>query len=113
MMSDVFIGVISPQTAARDFLAASSRARHALEEPVGRRFWHRVPWLVAGVTGMALSAHMVSAYQAELERHVVVAFFVPGVVYLADAVGTQTETLCSSAVSRSACRCVAWSGASW
>ena len=43
--------------------------------------------------GMALSAHMVSAYQAELERHVVVAFFVPGVVYLADAVGTQTETL--------------------
>jgi magnesium transporter len=42
---------------------------------------------------MTLSAHLVAAYESELRRHVVLAFFVPGVVYLADAVGTQTETL--------------------
>jgi magnesium transporter len=32
-------------------------------------------------------------FRDHLERHVLIAFFIPGVVYLADAVGTQTETL--------------------
>jgi magnesium transporter len=102
-----FLGFIPPQRLLRillqehdedvarigGFLAASSRAQHALEEPVLQRFWHRVPWLLAGLIGMTLSAHVVAAYESELRRHVVLAFFVPGVVYLADAVGTQTETL--------------------
>jgi magnesium transporter len=75
------------------FLAASSRALRGFQEPVLRRFWHRVPWLLAGVAGMGASAQMVAAFEAQLRQHVILAFFVPGVVYLADAVGTQTETL--------------------
>jgi magnesium transporter len=35
----------------------------------------------------------VGAFEEELERNVLLAFFVPGVVYMADAVGTQTEAL--------------------
>jgi magnesium transporter len=46
-----------------------------------------------GLIGMLLSAQLVGAFELALRRDVVVAFFVPGVVYLADAVGTQTETL--------------------
>jgi magnesium transporter len=33
------------------------------------------------------------SYELQLANNVMLAFFIPGVVYLADAVGTQTETL--------------------
>ena len=36
---------------------------------------------------------IVGAFEAQLEKVVLLAFFVPAVVYMADAVGTQTETL--------------------
>jgi magnesium transporter len=34
-----------------------------------------------------------SAFEAQLDATLAVAYFVPGIVYLADAVGTQTETV--------------------
>ena len=40
-----------------------------------------------------VSAALVGAYEEELEQNVLLAIFVPGVVYMADAVGTQTEAL--------------------
>jgi len=39
------------------------------------------------------SAWMVGAAEEELSRTVTVAFFLPAIVYMADAVGTQTEVL--------------------
>lgn len=75
------------------FLRQASSAKTALQEPVLRRFWHRIPWLVAGLAGAMLSARIMGAFAEELQRVVLLAFFVPGIVYLADAVGTQTEAL--------------------
>ncbi|MBB1028342.1 magnesium transporter, partial [Dietzia sp. DQ11-38-2] len=40
-----------------------------------------------------LAAGVVGGFEAVLAEHVLIAFFVPGVVYLADAIGTQTEAL--------------------
>jgi hypothetical protein len=40
-----------------------------------------------------LSADLISLFEGTLHGHLILAFFIPGVVYLADAVGTQTETL--------------------
>jgi magnesium transporter len=68
-------------------------ARTALEEPVFKRFAHRLPWLVAGLAGAIAAADLVSSFESDIRRNVLLAFFLPGVVYLADAVGTQTETL--------------------
>jgi magnesium transporter len=68
-------------------------ARHASVESVGRRFRHRLPWLLLGLVGAMVSADLVGSFEAQLERNVILAFFIPGVVYMADAVGTQTETL--------------------
>ena len=48
--------------------------------------------LLAG-TGAVVAAVLVGAFEAQLEQVVLLAFFVPAVVYMADAVGTQTETL--------------------
>ncbi|HEX2413385.1 MAG TPA: magnesium transporter [Solirubrobacteraceae bacterium] len=102
-----FLGLIAPQRmlavllAAHDedlarlggYLAGTSRARQAAEEPVLRRLWHRLPWLLVGLAGAMAAALIVGAFEDELKAKLVLAFFVPGVVYMADAVGTQTEAL--------------------
>ena len=102
-----FLGVIPPQRmlavllAEHDedlarlggYMASTSTARRAAEEPVDRRLWHRLPWLVVGLIGAMLSAILVGTFEQELSEEVLLAVFVPGVVYMADAVGTQTETL--------------------
>lgn len=75
------------------FLDSTASARMASEERVARRLWHRLPWLLLGLAGALLSAGIVGAFEEELKRYVLLAFFVPGVVYMADAVGTQTEAL--------------------
>lgn len=75
------------------YLASSGRARLAAEEPVSRRLLHRLPWLLVGLVGAMASAVLVGAFETQLEKVVLLAFFVPAVVYMADAVGTQTETL--------------------
>ncbi|MDI2030478.1 magnesium transporter [Saccharopolyspora sp. TS4A08] len=102
-----FVGVIPPhrllsvlldeheQDMARlgGFLASSESARSASTEGVGHRLWHRLPWLLLGLAGALFAALIVSAFERQMERQVLIAFFVPGVVYLADAIGTQTEAL--------------------
>ena len=62
-------------------------------EGVRKRLAHRLPWLAIGLVGAMASAWMVSAAEDELSRTVAVAFFLPAIVYMADAVGTQTEVL--------------------
>jgi magnesium transporter len=75
------------------FLRDSSMARTASEEPLRKRFWHRVPWLLLGLAGALLAADIVGFFENLLQANVMIAFFIPGIVYLADAVGTQTEAL--------------------
>ena len=75
------------------YIASTKRARQAAEESVGRRLLHRLPWLLVGLGGAMASAVLVGAFEQELREKVLLAFFVPGVVYMADAVGTQTETV--------------------
>lgn len=75
------------------YLASTSGARHATEEPLRDRLWHRLPWLLLGLLGSAAAAWLVGGFEAELARDVRLMFFIPGIVYMADAVGTQTEAL--------------------
>jgi magnesium transporter len=75
------------------FLRETAAARTASLEAVVRRFWHRIPWLLVGLLGALAAADIVGAFEAQLQETVALAFFIPGIVYMADAVGTQTETL--------------------
>jgi magnesium transporter len=75
------------------FLRDTSMARAASQEPVVKRFWHRLPWLLLGLVGAFVAADIVGAFEQQLRANVMLAFFIPGIVYLADAVGTQTEAL--------------------
>ena len=75
------------------FLKRTTAARTTSEERVRRRFWHRIPWLLVGLAGALVAADLVSRFEVPLRETVMLAFFIPGIVYLADAVGTQTETV--------------------
>ncbi len=71
----------------------SRRARQALHAPPLRRLRHRLPWLLAGLAGSAVATLLVSRFESALAAMPALAFFVPGLVYLADAIGTQSETI--------------------
>ena len=75
------------------YMHETSVARRASEEPVRRRLWHRLPWLLIGLVGAMVSTGLMGASEEQLAANVALAFFLPGIVYMADAVGTQTETL--------------------
>lgn len=75
------------------FLRSTASARHAMDEPLATRLWHRLPWLLLGLLGSAGAALLVRGFEADLADDVRLAFFIPGIVYMADAVGTQTEAL--------------------
>jgi len=71
----------------------SARARHAIEDPPMRRARHRLPWLMAGLAGSAAATAAMAGFEEIIQAHVAVAFFVPALVYLADAIGTQSEAI--------------------
>ncbi len=74
-------------------LASTRQATDASRESVGRRLMHRLPWLAVGLLGAMASAWIVGSAEEQLTRTVQLAFFIPAIVYMADAVGTQTETV--------------------
>lgn len=74
-------------------LNKSEAAKEALTAPPHRRAMYRLPWLLVGMAGMAVSTALISRYETSLSTHVAVAFFIPAIVYLADSVGTQSEVV--------------------
>jgi magnesium transporter len=75
------------------YLHTSEQARSSALESVLKRFGHRLPWLLLGLLGAMFSADIIGRFEGVLKRHILIAFFIPAIVYLADAVGTQTETV--------------------
>jgi magnesium transporter len=68
-------------------------AAYALDEPPLRRAGRRLPWLLVGLAGTFVATAVMAAYEAMFAGNVKLAFFVPAIVYLADAIGTQTEAV--------------------
>lgn len=64
-----------------------------IKESVEHLIEHRIPWLFFGLLGGLVATVVVSQYEAILSADVRLAFFIPVIVYLSDAVGTQTETI--------------------
>ena len=52
-----------------------------------------MPWLAVGLAGAMASAGLLAGIEDQIATNLAVAYFIPGIVYLADAVGTETETL--------------------
>lgn len=102
-----FLGLVPPQTLLAvlrhehvedlhrltGILRETQAAREAIEGPPSRRVRHRLPWLFVGLAGSAVAALVMARFEAVLEARIAVVFFLPGIVYLADAIGTQTEAI--------------------
>jgi magnesium transporter len=53
----------------------------------------RLPWLILGLGGGILMGGIASVFERSLRVELSLSFFLPLVVYMSDAIGTQTETL--------------------
>ncbi|MFN0038949.1 MAG: magnesium transporter [Burkholderiales bacterium] len=71
----------------------SAQARHAIDDSPLRRVRHRLPWLLVGLVGSGVATAAMARFESVLQANVAVAFFVPAIVYLADAIGTQSEAI--------------------
>ncbi len=69
------------------------RVKTASDEAPARRVKHRLPWLLVGLAGSLLATMIMANYEQVLNQNIKLTFFIPGIVYLADAIGTQTETI--------------------
>lgn len=81
-----------------DYLRLSGiRAVHPIVDIVKARAFDlvrlRIPWLILGLIGGMLATIIVDSFEQALEREIALAFFIPVIVYMSDAVGTQTETI--------------------
>lgn len=60
----------------------------------------RLFWLILGLMGSMVIAKTIHGYESVLQKHIEVAAFIPVVVYLSDAVGTQMESVIIRELSR-------------
>ncbi len=64
-------------------------------ESVGLLMRLRMPSLAVGLVLGVLLSFMTSRFEQVLEQNIQIAFFIPFIVYMADAVGTQTQGIYS------------------
>jgi magnesium transporter len=74
-------------------LRMRAKDRHALDDPPWSRAGHRLPWLLVGLALSTGATAMMAGFEHALKANIVISFFIPALVYLADAVGTQTEAI--------------------
>lgn len=53
----------------------------------------RLPWLILGLVGGIVAAVIVGFFEGALQEQIVLAAFIPAIVYMADAVGSQTQLI--------------------
>jgi magnesium transporter len=101
------LGVLSPRVLL-DVLAREHRedlhrivgilreragSEHALEDPPLSRAARRLPWLLVGLAMSTVAIGVMAGYERVLTDNITIAFFIPALVYLTDAIGTQTEAI--------------------
>jgi magnesium transporter len=65
----------------------------ALRAPLFDRFRRRLPWLVFGLFASSIITFVMVGFEQVLSTNVAVAFFVPALVYIAGAIGTQAVSV--------------------
>ena len=66
---------------------------NTLAVPLFKSILHRLPWLLIGLFGITIAAIFISVFESTLQKYLILAFFVPAIVYMSDALGTQHQTL--------------------
>ncbi len=58
-----------------------------------KNFILRTPWIIVGLLGGLIAAKIIANFESVLEEKLILAAFIPLVAYVANAVGSQTQTL--------------------
>ncbi len=62
-------------------------------DPLKVSLKHRLPWLFIGLFGGLTAASFISSYEHTLSQNLILASFIPLIVYMTDAIGAQMEAL--------------------
>jgi len=54
---------------------------------------HRLPWLLIGLIGGILVARIIGFFESSLQQNLVLAMFIPVIVYMSNATGSQTQAI--------------------
>lgn len=65
----------------------------ALDASLYNRFRRRLPWLVFGLMASSFITALMTGFEQTLSENVAVAFFVPALVYVAGAIGSQAVSV--------------------
>lgn len=65
----------------------------ALDAPLHDRFRRRLPWLIVGLFATSGVTSVMAGFEHTLSANIAVAFFVPAVVYITGAIGTQAVSV--------------------
>jgi magnesium transporter len=65
----------------------------ALDAPMYDRFRRRLPWLIFGLVASSSITYLMAGFERTLSENVAVAFFVPALVYIAGAIGSQAVSV--------------------
>jgi len=68
-------------------------ARDIMSTSVITHFRKRILWLIVGLVGGMVAAGVVSIFESSFAEQLVLVAFIPAVVYMADAVGSQTQMI--------------------
>lgn len=66
---------------------------NTLALPLFLSILHRLPWLIIGLIGISVAAIFIGIFEATLQNYLILAFFIPAIVYMSDALGTQHQIL--------------------
>ena len=76
-------GVVISRDPAKSIISASPLAY----------FNKRIPWLILGLGGGVAVASILGAFEDAIREMLTLAAFIPAIVYMSDAVGSQTQTI--------------------
>lgn len=66
---------------------------NTLQVPLAKSVVHRLPWLVVGLIGVIITAAIIGLFEGILESKIILAFFIPAIVYISGALGNQLQAL--------------------
>jgi len=94
--NDIILHILNREFREDVFHLTGIHASHAemdniMEIPLILAVRHRLPWLIIGLAGGIFAAQVIGRFETMLQKNLILAAFIPLVVYISDAVGTQLE----------------------
>jgi magnesium transporter len=65
----------------------------ALDAPLYNRFSRRLPWLIFGLIASSAITFVMTGFEEAISTNIAAAFFIPALVYIAGAIGTQAVSV--------------------